>query len=155
MKPMAYSIGVSHEIEPLYIVAVQLKTLIGRRDGDEEAQEREDQRGVHRLARDEHVVAPDQEAEHGDAEARERDERVAEDLLAAEGGDELADDAHRRQDHDVDGRVRVEPEQVLEQHRVAAERRIEDAEVEQALGRDQEQRDGETGVPSTMIRLVA
>src|SRR5437867_12704686 len=27
MKPMAYSIGVSHEIEPLYIVAVQLKTL--------------------------------------------------------------------------------------------------------------------------------
>src|SRR2546421_10582021 len=27
MKPMAYSIGVSHEIDPLYIVAVQLKTL--------------------------------------------------------------------------------------------------------------------------------
>ena len=28
MKPRAYSIGVSHEIEPLYSVAVQLKTLI-------------------------------------------------------------------------------------------------------------------------------
>ena len=28
MKPRAYSIGVSHEIEPLYIVAVQLKTLM-------------------------------------------------------------------------------------------------------------------------------
>src|SRR3954470_11906679 len=27
MKPMAYSIGVSHEIEPLYIVAVQLNTF--------------------------------------------------------------------------------------------------------------------------------
>src|SRR6267378_1315074 len=27
MKPMAYSIGVSHEIDPLYIVAVQLKTF--------------------------------------------------------------------------------------------------------------------------------
>src|SRR5258708_38037233 len=27
MKPIAYSIGVSHEIEPLYMVAVQLKTL--------------------------------------------------------------------------------------------------------------------------------
>ena len=72
------------------------------------------------------------------AEAGERDERVAEDLLAAERGDELADDAHRRQDHDVDGRVRVEPEQVLEEHRVAAERRIEDAEVEQALDRDEQ-----------------
>src|SRR5438445_12576228 len=27
MKPTAYSIGVSHEIDPLYIVAVQLNTL--------------------------------------------------------------------------------------------------------------------------------
>src|ERR1051325_778100 len=27
MKPYAYSIGVSHETDPLYIVAVQLKTL--------------------------------------------------------------------------------------------------------------------------------
>ena len=32
------------------------------------------------------------------------------------------DDAHAGHDHDVDGRVRVEPEEVLEQHRVAAER---------------------------------
>ncbi len=28
MNPIAYSIGVSHETEPLYIVAVQLKTLM-------------------------------------------------------------------------------------------------------------------------------
>ena len=56
-------------------------------------------------------------------------------------GDELADHAHRRQDHDVDGRVRVEPEEVLEEHRIAALRRIEDAEVEDPLGRDQQQRD--------------
>ena len=52
--------------------------------------------------------------------------------------DDLADHAHRRQDHDVDGRVRVEPEQVLEEHRVAAERRVEDAEVQAALDRDQQ-----------------
>ncbi len=37
--------------------------------------------------------------------------------------------AHRRQDHDVDGRVGVEPEEVLEEHRVAAQRRIEDADA--------------------------
>ncbi len=62
----------------------------------------------------------------------------------------------RRQDHDVDGRVRVEPEEVLEQDRVAAERRVEDADVEGAL----ERRPAAiviaiTGVPSTMMMLVA
>ena len=55
-----------------------------RRDRDQEAEDREDQRRVDRLAGDEHVVAPDQEAEHRDRQAREGDERVAEDLLAAE-----------------------------------------------------------------------
>ena len=70
-------------------------------------------------------------------------------------GDDLADHAHRRQDHDVDGRVRVEPEQVLEEHRVAAAARVEDADAEEPLDDQQQQRDGDTGVPSTMIRLVA
>ena len=51
--------------------------------------------------------------------------------------------AHARQDHDVHGRVRVEPEEVLEEHRVAAERRIEDADVEHALHDQQQQRDAE------------
>ena len=72
----------------------------------------------------------------------EGDGLVAEDALAREAGDDLADHAHRRQDHDVDGRVRVEPEQVLEEQRVAAERGIEDAEVEDALERHQQERDG-------------
>ena len=79
--------------------------------------------------------------EHRDGEAGEGDERVAEDALAREGRDQLADDAHRRQDHDVDGRVAIEPEQVLEQQRIAAERRVEDADAEQPLDRDQDQRD--------------
>ena len=99
--------------------------------------------GVHRLAADEHVVAPDQEAEHGDRQAREGDEAVAEDRLAREAGDDLADHAHARQDHDVDGRVRVEPEQVLEQERVAAQLRVEDADAEDPLEGHQQQRDGE------------
>ena len=43
--------------------------------------------------------------------------------------------AHAREDHDVDGRVRVEPEEVLEEHRVAAERGVEDADAEDALDR--------------------
>ena len=82
--------------------------------------------------------------------------RVAEDLLAAEGRDQLADDAHRRQDHDVDGRVRVEPEQVLEEHRVAAERA--DRRCRSGTARSAATSRiviASTGVPSTMIRLVA
>ena len=67
---------------------------------------------------------------------REGDEVVAEDRACGRSVDELADHAHRRQDHDVDGRVRVEPEQVLEEHRVAAQRRIEDADAQQPLDRD-------------------
>ena len=67
--------------------------------------------------------------DHRDADARPRDRRVAEDVLAAEAGDHLADHAHPGQDHDVHGRVAVEPEHVLEQHRVAAEGRVEDADA--------------------------
>ena len=55
---------------------------------------------------------------------------------------DLADHAHRRQDHDVDGRVRVEPEQVLEQHRIAAQRGIEDAELVDVVDPDEQQRRG-------------
>ena len=62
-------------------------------------------------------------------------------FLRANGRDELADDAHARQHHDVDGRVRVEPEQVLEEHRVAADRRVEDADAQHALERQQQDRD--------------
>ena len=60
------------------------------------------------------MVAPDQESDHGDADAGPGDEFVAEDFLARETGDNLAHHAHAGQDHDVDRRVRVEPEQMLE-----------------------------------------
>ena len=117
--------------------------LDGRRDRDEEADERENQSGIRGLAGHEHVVAPHQEADDRDRQRRECDERVAEDVLARERLHDLADHAHRRQDHDVDRRVRVEPEQVLEQHRVAAKRRIEDPEVQRPFGSHHQHRDRE------------
>src|SRR5438128_12245295 len=86
-------------------------------------------------------MAPHEESKNRDGEACEGDERVAEHRLAAAGGDELADDAHRRQHHDVDRRMRVEPEEMLEEHRIAADARIEEAEVKDSLGRDEEDRD--------------
>ena len=81
--------------------------------------------------------------EHGDGDRGQGDELIAEDALAREAGDDLADHAHAGQNHDVHGRVRVEPEQVLEQQRIAAQLRIEYADVESALQRHQQQRDGD------------
>ena len=124
--------------------------------GDEVAQDREDQPGINRLAGDEHVVAPDQEAEDGDGQLEERHEVVAEDALAREAGDDFADHPHGRQNHDVDGGMRIEPEHVLEQHRIAAERRVEDADVQQrAPAHQQEAVTAITGVPRIMMTLVA
>ena len=106
-----------------------------RRHRDDERQERKHQIGERRLAGDEHVMAPDHEADHADRQQREDHEGVAEHAAPREAGEHLGDDAHRRQDHDVDGRMAVEPEQVLEQQRIAAGGRIEDRQTETALRR--------------------
>ena len=88
-------------------------------------------------------MTPDQEAEHRDRHAGTSDEAVTEDLFARETGDHFADHAHARQNHDVNRRMRIEPEQVLEQNRVAAEFRIENADAPDAFQRHQRQRDRE------------
>ena len=123
-KPTAKSSGVENVSLPRHIVAIQLNifTPVGHRD--EERHEREE-RQEHR-AGGEHVVGPHGEAEGADADRREHERLVAEQRLAREDRQDLADDAHRGQDHDVDGRVRVEPEDVLPEHRVAAGRRVEE-----------------------------
>ena len=107
-----------------------IEDLDCRRHRDNEAHERKNEAGERRLPTDKHVVAPDEEADAGDSNRRPGDEFVTEDFLAGVTGDQLADHAHAGQDHDVDGRMRVEPEQVLEQQRVAAARRIENAYAE-------------------------
>ena len=56
-------------------------------------------------------------------------EGVAEYAPPREAGEHFGDDAHRRQNHDVDGGMAVEPEQVLEQQRIAAGGRIENREA--------------------------
>ena len=76
-----------------------------RRHRDDEGQKGKDQVGIRRLAGHEHVVAPDEEADPGDRDHRIDHEVVAEDAPAREAGNDLRDDAHRRQDHDVDRRV--------------------------------------------------
>ena len=92
-----------------------VEDLDGGRNRDHETERRKDQARVDRLAGDEHVMAPDQEAQHRDGHAREGDDLVSENTLARKAGHDLADHAHRGQNHDVNGGVGVEPEQVLEE----------------------------------------
>ena len=87
---------------------------------------------IDRLPADKQVVAPDQKAEHGDGEARKADEGVAENPLAAKTGDDLAHHAHAGQNHDVHGRMRIKPEQMLKQDRIAAQLGIENADASAA-----------------------
>src|SRR3546814_954456 len=55
----------------------------------------------------------------------------------------MADDAERRQDHDVDRGMPEEPEQVLEQDRVAAAFRLEEGRAEVAVGQQHRDRAAE------------
>ena len=117
---IALSIAVVYWMRPPHIVPSQLNTLMADGQGDHHRgeHERRAQRGVH--AGLEHVVAPDDEAETGDAGDGEHHRLVAEERLAGERGDDVRDHAHRGQDHDVHRRVRVEPEQVLPEQRLSA-----------------------------------
>ena len=112
-----------------------------RGDRHHERQKREDQAGVGRLPGDEHVVAPDEEADARDRHHRIDHEGVAEHAAPGEAGDHFRDDAHRGQDHDVDRGMAVEPEQMLEQQRIAAMGGIEDRQAEPSLGDHKQQRD--------------
>src|SRR5439155_25763467 len=69
----------------------------------------------------------------------------AEDLLAGEAGDDLGDHGHAGEDHDVNGGVAVEPAEVLDEDRVAAELGVEDADAEGALDHDEDEGDGDDG----------
>jgi hypothetical protein len=92
--------------------------------GDQERHQAEERQvdGTRR----EHVVGPHGEAECPDGRRREDECLVAEQRFPAEDRQDLADDAHRGQHHDVDRRVRVEPEDVLVEDRVAAVARVEE-----------------------------
>ena len=79
-------------------------------------------------------MRPNQKAQKGDSNAGKRDERVAKDVFPSKTRNDLADDAHGGQDHDIDNGMRVEPEQVLEQERIATQGRVEDADAHDPFG---------------------
>ena len=137
MKPSDHSIGVSNEMFPRQIVASQLKifTPVGIAITIELSMKK--MSSPERQADREHVVRPHEQREERDSRGRDRDRLVAEDRLAREDGDDLGDDPHRRQDHDVDLGMPEEPEDVLIEQRAAAVRGVE--EVRSRLAVEQHQ----------------
>src|ERR1035437_3660066 len=120
-----------------------IENLDGRRNRDEVAEEAEHHAGIQALAADEEVMAPDEEAQDRDGHAGKGHNAIAEYGLTGKRADDFADHAHGGQHHDVHGRVRVEPEEVLEEHRVAAAGGVEDAEMQHALQEEQHDSDGQ------------
>ena len=106
-----------------------------------ETQEREDHAGIERLAGDKQMVTPDQKTEHGNGQARKSDEGITEDIFAREVCDQLTDHAHAGQDHDVDRRMGVEPEEMLKQDRIAPSSGIKNADMRQPFEGQQQNRD--------------
>src|SRR3984893_14470930 len=124
-----------------------VKDLDRRRDGHQVTQKRENQCGVNGLSRQEHVVRPDEKPDHRNGNTRCRDEGISEDWFARKRRNDFADYAHGRENHDVHGRVRVEPEQMLEKYRVTAQRRVEKTQMKHALEAHQEQRNRDNRSP--------
>jgi hypothetical protein len=91
------------------------------------------------------VVRPDRVAENDDPDQRQRHQPVAEDRLAGVGRDDLGDDPEAGQHHDVDGRVRVEPEDVLVADDVAAPGELEELGADGAVEGDHELGAGDEG----------
>jgi hypothetical protein len=89
----------------------------------------------------EHVVRPHAEADEPDREPAEDDELIAEQRLSTEHRQDLADDAERGQDQDVDLRVPEQPEHVLPEQRLAAGRRVEEVGPPPAVEQHLEERD--------------
>ena len=72
------------------------------------------------------MVRPDDKANNANRDHSISHAEIAEDWLAAEGGDNLADDAKAWQDHDIYFGMAEEPEKMLIQHWVTAGRRIKE-----------------------------
>src|SRR5262249_55840613 len=110
-----------------------VKDFHGGRNRDKVAQKRERDGGVGRFAGDEHVMRPNDETNHGDADTGRGNETITKNRLSNERGNDFADYTHGRKDHDVHSWVRIKPKEMLEENWVAAISRIEEAEVEHAL----------------------
>ena len=140
MKPMVHSIGDVEAHPPAVHREQPVEDLHARRYGDHHGRDAEEGVDVGPGAHREEVVQPHEEGKERDRHGGEHHGGVAEEALAREGGDDLGEDAERRQDEDVDLRVPPDPDEVDVHHRIAAEGAGEEVHPEIAIERQQRQR---------------
>ena len=80
------------------------------------------------------MVTPHNETEEGNRDRTERNQAITEDRAMAVDSDDFADDSHGGQNHDVYGRVGVDPEKMLVQYWVTSSSWIVEAGVKVTVG---------------------
>ena len=89
------------------------------------------------------MVSPHQKSKDRNRHAGTGDPCVTKDPFARKTGDQFANYTHAGQDHDVNSRMRIKPEHVLEQNWIASKFRVEDSHTPNSFERNQTERDGE------------
>src|SRR5437899_620365 len=118
-----------------------VKHLDARRNRDQKAENRKHHPGVDRLRANEHMMAPDDKTQDCNRHAGGSDPDVAKDLFARKTGDQFADHTHPRQYHNINRRVRIKPEEMLEKDWITTQLWIKNPDTPEALDRHQSQRD--------------
>ena len=107
------------------------------RDRDQHGGEREERVRERTQTDREHVVAPHPPAHEADEDPRVHHHRIAEQRLARERRQHLGDDAHRRQDEDVDLGMAEQPEEVLPEQRITPCAHVEEVRAEEPVEGEQ------------------
>jgi hypothetical protein len=89
------------------------------------------------------MMRPDDASDESDGNHGVGHAEIAENGLARECRDNLADDTECGQDHDIDFGMAEEPEQMLEQERIAAARGIEESRAKVPVGEKHSDGSGE------------
>ena len=110
------------------------------RNGDREGRAAEESEREERNAGGEHVVQPDAKAERHGRHRANHHRRITDERPAAEEGQSIGDETHRRQHDDVDPRMREHPEQMLPEQRMAAAVRSKEMRSELAVSPQQKER---------------
>src|SRR5262245_11755757 len=86
-------------------------------------------------------MSPNQETKNSNGDTGECYKLVSENPFPRKAGNQFTDHAHTRQDHDVNGGMGIEPEEMLKEKRIPAQRRIKDADSKEPLNTDEQDRD--------------
>ena len=119
-KPSANSIGVLMRMEPPHSDRNMQVRMMTDGIGNDHRRGLEERGDFLAHAGQIHVMRPDDERQETDEQHRIHQRFVAPERLARVVGDDFADDAHRRQNQNINFRMAEEPEQMLPQQRAAA-----------------------------------